>query len=128
MKRFSSLSASVLALSLALGGQAMAQTSHDQHHPGAADMRLAQATQMPGGGPMGQGAMGQGMGQGMMGDGMMQMMAGNCPMMGNMMGGGTPAFSGGRIAFLKAELAITDAPTRLLLRRTWMACRACASR
>ena len=44
--------------------------------------------------------------------GMMQMMAG-CPMMGPMMRMGTEGhgsvFSEGRIAFLKAELAITDA-------------------
>ena len=48
--------------------------------------------------------------RGMMG--MMQMMA-DCPMMGPMMGMSTEehgsAFSEGRIAFLKAELAITDA-------------------
>ena len=48
---------------------------------------------------MGPGMMGQGMGRG----GMMGMMGGGgCPMMGMMMGEG-------RIAFIKAELAITDA-------------------
>ena len=46
----------------------------------------------------------------MMGDmmgpgGMMDMMGRNCPMMS---GGEGPAFAEGRIAFLKAELAITD--------------------
>jgi hypothetical protein len=46
------------------------------------------------------------MGPGMMG--MMRMMGG-CPMMGMMMGADTSAFADGRIAFLKAELAITDA-------------------
>lgn len=52
-------------------------------------------------GPMGPG-MG-GMGHGMMG-------GGDCPMMGMMMSSGEmPAFSEGRIAFLKAELAITSA-------------------
>lgn len=45
-------------------------------------------------------------GPGMMG--MMRMM-GDCPMMGMMMGADTSAFAEGRIAFLKAELAITDA-------------------
>ena len=43
------------------------------------------------------------MGRGMMG------MIGDCPIMGMMMGGDTSTFSEGRIAFLKAELAITDA-------------------
>jgi hypothetical protein len=127
MKPVSALSASLLAALLALAGQAAAQSSHDQHHPGGADTKSAQVTQMPGGGTMGQRGMGQGgmgqggMGQGMMGQGgmgpgmmqggmMMQMMAGNCPMMGNMMGAGDmPAYTDGRLAFLKAELAITDA-------------------
>jgi hypothetical protein len=51
------------------------------------------------------------MGPGMMGPGMMGMMRmmGDCPMMGMMMGAGTSTFAEGRIAFLKAELAITDA-------------------
>jgi hypothetical protein len=40
--------------------------------------------------------------------GMMRMM-GDCPMMGMMMGADTSTFAEGRIAFLKAELAITDA-------------------
>lgn len=43
-----------------------------------------------------------------MGRGMMGMM-GDCPMMGMMMGGDTSTFAEGRIAFLRAELAITDA-------------------
>jgi LTXXQ motif family protein len=43
-----------------------------------------------------------------MGRGMMRMM-GDCPMMGMMMGADTSTFAEGRIAFLKAELAITDA-------------------
>jgi hypothetical protein len=56
---------------------------------------------------MGPGMMGQGMGRG----GMMGMMGGGCPMMGMMMGRNGPAsaFAEGRIAFIKAELAITDA-------------------
>ncbi len=61
----------------------------------------------------GPGMMGQGMPMGSRGImGMMDMMA-NCPMPGAMMGmggeGQMPAFAEGRIAFLKAELAITDA-------------------
>jgi hypothetical protein len=48
------------------------------------------------------------MGPGMMGPGMMGMMRmmGDCPMMGMMMGADTATFAEGRIAFLKAELAI----------------------
>jgi hypothetical protein len=53
--------------------------------------------------PMGPGMM---MGPGTMG--MMRMMR-DCPMMGMMMGTDTSTFAEGRIAFLKAELAITDA-------------------
>lgn len=126
MKRTSTLLASFLATSLILGGQAAAQTSHDQHHPGGVATKSAQAKQMPGGGAMGPGSMRQdGMGQGNMGPGMMgqgdmgpgmmqggvmQMMTANCPMMGNMMGGGDmPAYTDGRVAFLKAEVGITDA-------------------
>jgi hypothetical protein len=64
---------------------------------------LAIAQQGPGG-MMGPGMMmrGQtGLGMGMMG---------GCPMMGMMTDeAGTPSFADGRIAFLKAELAITDA-------------------
>ena len=49
------------------------------------------------------------MGRGMHGS-MMQrgMMGGDCPMMGMMMGGTEGTFAEGRIAFLKAELGITD--------------------
>jgi len=53
--------------------------------------------------PMGPGMQ---MGPGTMG--MMRMM-GDCPMMGMMMGADTSTFAEGRIAFLKAELAISDA-------------------
>lgn len=65
--------------------------------------------EMMDGGKMGPGMMGQGMGRG----GMMGMMGGGCPMMGPMMGmmareGSAPSFVEGRIAFIKAELVITD--------------------
>jgi hypothetical protein len=126
MKRTSTLLASFLATSLILGGHAAAQSAHDQHRSGGVATKTAQANQMPGGGAMGPGTMGQegmgrgnigpgimgqgGIGPGMMQGGMMQMMTANCPMMGNMMGGGDmPAFTDGRVAFLKAELGITDA-------------------
>lgn len=51
------------------------------------------------------------MGPGMMGPGMMGMMRmmGDCPMMGMMMGADMSTFAEGRVAFLKAELTITDA-------------------
>jgi hypothetical protein len=61
---------------------------------------LALAQDMPQGGMMPGNPMMQGM---MRGRGMMPMME-NCPMAG----GGGAAYSEGRIAFLKAELAITD--------------------
>ena len=56
---------------------------------------------MPGRGMMGGGMMGDMMGRG----GMMDMMGRNCPMMG----GNSATFTEGRVAFLGAELAITDA-------------------
>jgi hypothetical protein len=73
---------------------------------------------MMGGGMMGGGMMGgKGMmGGGMMGrGGMMGMMGRGCPMMGMMMGGGgdMPMYRKGRVAFLKAELAITDAQAKV---------------
>jgi len=61
----------------------------------------------------GKGMMGGG--GGMMGrGGMMGMMGRGCPMMGMMMGGGDrPMYREGRVAFLKAELAITDAQAKV---------------
>lgn len=86
------LLSSLLALSLVTG--AATQVTAQQRGPGWGMMG-------------GQGMMG-GYGWGMpMGRGMGMMMGmGNCPMWGD---SGTPAFADGRIAFLKAELAITDA-------------------
>jgi hypothetical protein len=68
----------------------------------------------------GQGMMGPGTSGGMMGRGMGGMMGPvGCPMMGSMMGqggmmggGDVPMYREGRIAFLKAELAITEAQTK----------------
>ena len=67
---------------------------------------------------MGHGMMGSDKAGGMMGEGgmmggggMMGMMGHGCPMMGMMMGGDMPMYRKGRIAFLKAELAITEAQT-----------------
>ena len=69
----------------------------------------------PGAG-MGPDVMGPGsdQGGGMMGRGMGGMMGGGCPMMGMMMGGGEmPMHQEGRIAFLKAERAVTDAQAKV---------------
>jgi hypothetical protein len=90
------LSAAGAVLVIAGATYAAAQTSsHEAHHPEGAQKQETE-TQAPSqmrGGMMG------GM---MQGGGMMRMME-NCPMMG-----GTAAHAEGRIAFLKAELAITD--------------------
>jgi len=79
----------------------------------------------PEAGMMGPGMMGQEMmGPEMMGPGMMpgmgrggmmgMMMGGGCPMMGTMArDGGAPSFAEGRIAFIKAELAVTDAQSNV---------------
>lgn len=129
MKRSILTLTAITAVGLALGSVANAQDSHKQHHPGgtAADTTQAQTmpmekgmkpSEMPGGGMMGKGMMKDGkmgpgmMGQGMMGKGMMGggMMGGNCPMMGMMAGSDdTETHASGRIAFIKAELGITEA-------------------
>jgi hypothetical protein len=67
---------------------------NDPHHPEGGAKEAAPAQEMP-------------MGGGMMGPGMMGMMRGGGMMEGCPMMGGT-AHSEGRIAFLKAELAVTD--------------------
>ena len=97
MKRLS-IATAAAALSVASITGALAQEPEDPHHPGpltAAPAQSAADTQwhmMRGGGPM------------------LGMMAANCPMMGGMMeGADIPSFGEGRIAFLKAELAITHA-------------------
>jgi LTXXQ motif family protein len=101
MKLSNALAASFLATSLALGGPALAQQSQGM-----------KPSEMPSGGMSGDGMMGGGMmGGGMMGH-MMQsgMMGRDCPMMGMTMGRGDGStHAAGRIAFLKAELGITDA-------------------
>lgn len=98
--RLSSALAAAVALLIAASSYAAAQTSsHEAHHPEGAPQTAAPAQEMPRAGMMG--AVTPGM---MQGGGMMEMgMMGNCPMMG-----GTEAHVEGRIAFLKAELAITD--------------------
>ncbi len=90
------ISMTTIMAGLLIGGAALAQPAPDPHHPGGAAPGAVQG--QPPGGMMGPGMMGR-----MMGPGMMDMMA-NCPMMG-----GSASHAEGRIAFLKAELAITDA-------------------
>lgn len=72
----------------------------------------AGVAQQPDSGQSQQPGMGM-MDHGMMGPDMMGRggtMGGGCPMMGMMSGdGNTPSFAEGRVAFIKAELAITDA-------------------
>ncbi len=96
---------SVLAaagLLITLSTSAIAQATHESHHPDAV-AQAAPAQEMPQGGMMGdRDMMGRMMGGMMQGRGMMGM--GNCPMMG----GSNPSYAEGRIAFLKAELSITD--------------------
>lgn len=99
---FKQVSTAAVLASLLIGGTALAQPAPDPHHPGGAAAQGQPQGQMPGG-MMGPGMMGRMMGGGMMGPSMMDMMS-NCPMMG----GGT-SHAEGRIAFLMAELAITDA-------------------
>jgi hypothetical protein len=107
---------------------AQAQTptgsEHDGHHPeGAAPAAQSQPAPAPGaqpgmnmGGMMGGGMMGQKDGQSGMMCGMMDQKGGQPGMVGGMMGQhggmGMPfEHTEGRIAFLKAELGITDAQT-----------------
>ena len=78
------------------GPMALAQEGH-QMGPGMGSDKMGTDSEQ-GGGMMGGGMMGRGMG------GMMGMMGGGCPMMG-----GGSMYPEGRIAFLKAELAIKDA-------------------
>lgn len=100
---------------LSLGLFAIVPTGIAQQPNGDKGPQPEMGTMGPG--MMGHGMMGEGtMGPGMMGrGGMMGMMGGGCPMMGmmGMMGrnGPAPSFAEGRIAFIKAELAITDAQT-----------------
>lgn len=127
MKRSTLTLIAVTAVGLVVGGGAYAQSSHEEHHPGGAASGSAQAqtmpmqegmkpSEMPGGGMMGQGMMKDGkMGPGMMGQGMMGgmgrgMMSDRCPMMGMMMNSENgETHAAGRIAFIKAELGITEA-------------------
>ena len=96
------ISMATVMAGLLIGGGALAQPAPDPHHPsGAATQGQPQPPML--GGMMGRMMGGGMMGGGTMGHGMMDMIA-NCPMMG-----GSASHAEGRIAFLKAELAITDA-------------------
>jgi len=106
MRRLAIVTLTTLSISLfAITAASVAQQPDADQGPQA-------GTGMMDGGAMGPGMMGPGMmGQGTGRGGMMGMMGGGCPMMGIMMGreGSAPSFVEGRIAFIKAELAITDA-------------------
>jgi hypothetical protein len=97
-----SITGPVAGFALALAAAVSAQTPVDPHHPAGAQPPAATPTQGQAQPQMPGGMMDPAMMSRMMG-GMGQMMA-NCPMM---VGGASHAE--GRIAFLKAELAITDA-------------------
>jgi hypothetical protein len=89
------------------GRVVLAQQSADPHHPpGSPGVSEHGAATQPG--QMPSGMTGMGMMDQMPGR-MMAMMGGNCPMMGMMGGTDASAFTEGRIAFLKAELGVTDA-------------------
>lgn len=82
--------------------------------PGHAQQGMGSGMRMGPDGDQGMMMLGPGRGGGMRG--MMGMMGGDggCPMMDMMMGGGDmPMYRKGRIAFLKAELAITDAQAKV---------------
>lgn len=131
MNTTKSLVTAALVASLSFSGAAFAQQDHEAHHPGGAagasqaDQKMPmkdgmKPSEMPSGGMMGGGMMGNSMmGKGMMQGGMMQggmmrqgMMGRDCPMMGMAMGEGDGStHAAGRIAFLKAELGITDKQT-----------------
>lgn len=108
-RRLAIVALTTLSISLfAITAPSVAQQPDADQSP-QAGMGMGEGGMM-GPGMMGHGMMGQGMGRG----GMMGMMGGGCPMMGPMMGmmgreGSAPSFVEGRTAFLKAELAITDA-------------------
>jgi hypothetical protein len=100
-RKISAVAAAGLLISLST--YAVAQAPHEAHHSDAAP-RVAVAQEMPQGGMMGdRGMMGGMMGGMMQGRGMMGMM-GNCPTMG----ASDASYAEGRIAFLKAEISVTD--------------------
>lgn len=115
LTKFASVAAALLTLVANPPSAALAQAEHEQHHPDAAPPAGAQpeqvpadkgtnSSEMPKGGMMGDMMRGGTMGNMLQGGGMMEMMQG-CPMMG---GGDTATHVHGRVAFLKAELAVTD--------------------
>jgi len=117
--RYPVLAAALMMTALSSSSFAQSPADHEAHHPQQPNAAPAPPQPAP---PAGQSGAGQGMmGGGMMGGGMMNMMGGNMPMMNMMqMMGGRQAECGmggmgtidrieGRIAFLRAELKITDA-------------------
>ncbi|MGH1420168.1 MAG: Spy/CpxP family protein refolding chaperone [Hyphomicrobiaceae bacterium] len=91
------LSTSVLSLGLVLSGPAFGQSSHEGHHPEDKSSQSETKNSVP----IAQCMTDKGM---MRGD-VMEMMAKNCPMMS---GGSAKTHPADRLAFIKAELAITE--------------------
>jgi len=108
----------LIAAALVSAGPALAQSQqdHEAHHPeggtGAPAQPAVPQAGSAGPGMMGQGMTGSGMGRGMMGGNMMGQSGGMMPMMNMMMRGqaGVERIEG-RLAFIKAELKISDAQT-----------------
>jgi hypothetical protein len=111
MKRSMGITGWGALIALAAAGAAFAQSQTGPSQPGMGHGMMGQGQGMMGQGMhgmMGHGMMGQG--QGMMGQGHGMMgMGGMCPMMGMMGRGEHTSYTAGRIAFLKAELGITEA-------------------
>jgi len=103
---FVPVAVTVVGLLIAAPAVAFAQTEHKEHHPSSGPTTEAappnagaSSSEIPKSGAMGM------MGDMMAGSGMMRA----CPMMDMMMQrGGAETHAKGRVAFLKAELAITD--------------------
>lgn len=103
MKYTTTIAIIALVASFALGPQVATAQQHGHRANGSKNSAFSQ--HMMNRGMMRGGMMGHMMQGGMMGR--------NCPMMGMMMGGSQEKFAAGRIAFLKAELAITAAQTNV---------------
>ena len=108
--------AAALLLGTALPTMAQQQQDHQTHHPQGAQAQTAPAQPQAPSQALPRQPSGPGMGMGMMGQGGMGMGGGSMMgpgMMGGMMGGVAmmmgPQHIDGRLAFLRAELKITDA-------------------
>ncbi len=111
--RYQMLAAALLLLLLGNSSLAQSPADHQAHHPDQKDAPATSPATPP------EAPHSTAPSQGRMGGGMMNMMGGNMPMMGMMRQSGGGCMDGmetidrieGRIAFLRAELKITDAQT-----------------